>query len=680
MTETGEAVARKSAQQVGEEFEQRIRTFLETCGFRDVAGGRDFRLGDQVDACGGYESTLVVVECRTTTPRVTRPILDDIRKLRGQASSIERAAKSDETYSKYSDFRFVVATNFDVRETDLDEAQKEPRIYVWDPTFVEYYDELVERIGEYALFNLLGELGVRPRVERHLHFPAFEVQIRNRTLFGFFADPRELLQVAYVARREVGREKYYQRLVEEGRLSRIGKFLDDGGFFANAIIIAFGEEPRFTEFAEVRKAGPSWPRGLKFGWLSFPAAFRSCWIVDGQHRLYGISRSQVADLLVPCVALKEMSAEEQAQMFLDINKNQKPVPSDLVWDLEGEMRPNKPEGIISRAVKELNRQGPLASRIYIPLEGPRKRSQLKLSGLCSAIKKRGLIREYSEHPQGGPNPLYRPNPDDLVQSVAKGLVGAFRAMDMIMDQWQKTNFWYQNSGAAVFIAFFERLLNHVHRVPTDDDYRKYLGALKVHMERYEDPDSMQRLRLRCSSEGGRDEVVAEFVRAIRARTGEENFAPDIPAHGYEDRIKRIERGLADLIAKELSKLTRKWFEERVPEQIRSQALDRRRRARGQGPVQDYFTLGECAQIIRGSKSNWDLLRSIFVRREAFRSEKELDVAFEAINGFRAAQTHGRAEALTDADERVLLGFLEKFENVVGPQEELEEGPAEEGTE
>src|SRR5207249_8218803 len=239
------------------------------------------------------------------------------------------------------------------------------------------------------------------------------------------------------------------------------KFIDGRGCLLDAIIIACGEKPRYAEFEEVRRMGPGCPKTLRFVYLSFPATFRSCWIVDGQHRLYGITRSEVADLLVDCVALEEMSAEEQAQMFLDVNKNQKPVPADLVWDLEGEMRPDEPEGIISRVAEEINTQPPLAARIYIPLRGPRRRGQLKFAGVCSAIKKRGLTREYTEHPQGGSNPLYRPASESLVSSVARAVAGAFRALDITMDEWPKRAFWYQNSVVAVYIAIFERILNHV---------------------------------------------------------------------------------------------------------------------------------------------------------------------------------------------------------------------------
>ena len=73
---------------------------------------------------------------------------------------------------------------------------------------------------------------------------------------------------------------------------------------------------------------------MEFGCLSFPGTFRSCWIIDGQHRLYGLSRSTTKNLIMPFIALEGTKLPDQAKLFLDINKNQKPVPPDLVWDLE----------------------------------------------------------------------------------------------------------------------------------------------------------------------------------------------------------------------------------------------------------------------------------------------------------------------------------------------------------
>ena len=83
-------------------------------------------------------------------------------------------------------------------------------------------------------------------------------------------------------------------------------------------------------------------------------------------------------------------------------------------------------------------------------------------------------------------------------------------------------------------------------------------------------------------------------------------------------------------------------------------------------------MGECAQIIRNVKPNWEALRNRLLRRDAFRSEAELDAAFDAIGRFRSSVAHLRAETFTDSDEHILIGSIEKFENATGVGLEVDE--------
>ena len=137
--------------------------------------------------------------------------------------------------------------------------------------------------------------------------------------------------------------------------------------------------------------------------------------------------------------------------------------------------------------------------------------------------------------------------------------------------------------------------------------------------------------------------------------------------------------MASLIVTELSKITKNWFKERVPEDIRATVTERRRRSHGEGRVEDFLTLGECAQIIRNVKPNWEALKNRLLRREAFRSEAELDAAFDAIGRFRSSVAHSRAETFTDSDEHILIGSIEKFENATGVGPEVDEPTPEQET-
>ncbi|MEH7114934.1 DGQHR domain-containing protein [Neobacillus niacini] len=57
-------------------------------------------------------------------------------------------------------------------------------------------------------------------------------------------------------------------------------------------------------------------------------------IVDGQHRLVGISESSAAEkFTLPVILIFNTNAPEDAQIFSSINGNQKPVPKSLIYDL-----------------------------------------------------------------------------------------------------------------------------------------------------------------------------------------------------------------------------------------------------------------------------------------------------------------------------------------------------------
>jgi hypothetical protein len=65
--------------------------------------------------------------------------------------------------------------------------------------------------------------------------------------------------------------------------------------------------------------------------------YSSIWIIDGQHRLYGFCRTKDAEkrknFELVCVGLKCISKEEQGKIFVDVNKEAKPITTELLYDL-----------------------------------------------------------------------------------------------------------------------------------------------------------------------------------------------------------------------------------------------------------------------------------------------------------------------------------------------------------
>lgn len=208
----GEGMGRRIIQKVAEEFEEEIRAFLKRCGFRDVAGGRDFRLKEQIDVCAGFEVTLIIVECKTG-PKSGKPLLDEIKIPRGKMAAIIEGAKSYEVYSKYTNYSFAIAASFEIRAIDEGEAQTAQRVFLWDRVLIEYYEGLFGRTGEYTKFNFLGELEVRPRIEHSIQLPCFRIPIKSTNLYLFFSEPKELLKWSYVGRPKLKHPVRHQRTI-----------------------------------------------------------------------------------------------------------------------------------------------------------------------------------------------------------------------------------------------------------------------------------------------------------------------------------------------------------------------------------------------------------------------------------------------------------------------------------
>lgn len=64
----------------------------------------------------------------------------------------------------------------------------------------------------------------------------------------------------------------------------------------------------------------------RIGILYLPQLYRSAYIIDGQHRLYGYADSKhTEDNTVPVVAFVNLDKDKQVELFMEINENQKAV-------------------------------------------------------------------------------------------------------------------------------------------------------------------------------------------------------------------------------------------------------------------------------------------------------------------------------------------------------------------
>ena len=166
-------------------------------------------------------------------------------------------------------------------------------------------------------------------------------------------------------------QKGFQRIVKEQRAKEIARtVLDTQRTFPNAITLA----TKAKSF-EIAGCELHLPRNAKF------------LVVDGQHRLWAQKYSAVEGVY-PCIIHMNRTEQQMAALFLEINDNQRRVPSSLRWDLVRLVRSDdQATAMTADIVYELaqRKESPFFD-VGIDLTGEKKELTIKQGSLAPEIK------------------------------------------------------------------------------------------------------------------------------------------------------------------------------------------------------------------------------------------------------------------------------------------------------
>lgn len=152
-------------------------------------------------------------------------------------------------------------------------------------------------------------------------FPAL-ILTQNNHKFYFVTIPIEdIFPYCFVASRNEDPIQGFQRMLNEERALDIAKYLDksQGSIPTNIVLSAQ---------ADSQISYNSKNKTIKF--KRIPRAFL---VLDGQHRLFGYGLTQKKHR-VPVAIYENLSRQEEASLFIDINTNQRGVPAALLLDIK----------------------------------------------------------------------------------------------------------------------------------------------------------------------------------------------------------------------------------------------------------------------------------------------------------------------------------------------------------
>ncbi len=362
-------------------FEDTVWVLLADLGFTTMNCDRRFTMayGDhegltqQIDVFAVDQETIIFVECKSAITPTSSPFKNAIEAYGEKMRGLQAEASKKFPNRKC---KFIFATNNYILSHNDEERLNALNIAYFNENSILYYQKLVKHLGSSARYQLLGNLFAQTKIKgMENRIPAIRGKMGGHTYYSFSIEPEKLLKIGYVLHRSEANSSMmptYQRLIKKSRLSAVRKFInEEHGYFPNSIIISIDtKRPLQFDRSEKQVEGAV----AELGILHLPRQYRSAYIIDGQHRLYGYSDSQYAACnSIPVVAFENLDQKEQVRLFMEINENQKSVSkklrnilnADMLWDSPKETE--KRDALRLKIAQDLGekRTSPLYDRINI---------------------------------------------------------------------------------------------------------------------------------------------------------------------------------------------------------------------------------------------------------------------------------------------------------------------------
>ena len=511
---------------------------------------------------------------------------------------------------------------------------------------IEYFFAAVgtSRAG-YAISVFAEYLGGQKIPEmKDVKVPAIRGKLGGKTFYSFVSTPEQLLKICFVNHRTLADPlalPTYQRLVKRSRLKSIGEFIKAGGYFPTNILINFDDKQRFDKKANSPEAD------VQFGDLHLPEKYKSAWVVDGQHRLYGYSiiEPKYSRQNVAVIAFEGLKREDEANLFVTINHEQKSVPRTLIDELDADLKwgssvpSERISAIAARIVQSLTETvgGPLFRRVIAQgmtgdevmcLTMPEMKGGIVRSHLIGSLaQKRKLLQS---------GPLSSDTDARTVVRATKAINQFFdRLRELNPDRWDagRAGGLCMNVGLRAVLLLFESLIKHAEHKHKNFDpanatpeeiVEEATSAAKplfAFLKSIPDAEFLERFARKYGS-GGPPEYFYEMAQVIWGN--DKTFNPlgleeymsskdDVRIREAEKTIKFIENRVTEIVINYFKKIHGEKFWNYVgTSDMRVKAYQRQQEEppEKQLEIEAYLDFIDKKKIIE-KPENWNMLKTYF---------------------------------------------------------------------
>ncbi len=413
-----------------EKLENRVWNLFFLLRYPAINIGRDFKvrierknanpLQKQIDILAKDDETVIVTECKSSETMKKRSLQKDIEEFANLKGPISTAIKRHYGRDFKPKIIWLFVTNNIIWSDQDKERAKGENIHRITENQLDYYERIADHLRGGARFQFLAEFLKDQKISEleNIKIPAIKGKIGGNTFYSFVSTPKQLLKVSFINHRSLNDPDgapTYQRLVQKSRIKKISEYIKQDGFFPSNILANFKKKPRFDQIDQKDELS-----NVHFGHLYLPPRYRSLWIIDGQHRLYGFTplmgEDEEKDYLsqnIIVLAFEELDPDKEAELFVTINHEQKSVRRDLLDELEGELKwgsdnPRERIGAISsRLIRELGKEHGNAffnKIVQLDIKSTDEKC-LTVPEIKNGIKNSGLIGTVFKRKEFQPGPL-----------------------------------------------------------------------------------------------------------------------------------------------------------------------------------------------------------------------------------------------------------------------------------
>ncbi|TFD75041.1 DGQHR domain-containing protein [Cryobacterium fucosi] len=463
-------------------FEDQVWAMCARLGFESLSRDRLLSISygksdnetKQIDVLAADDDVVLVIECKSSAAEQapTHAFKTEIESIQGYRAGLIGTIRAQFPNHKV---RFVFATNNINVSKDTLERIGNAEISYLDEEAISYYHELANHLGSAAKFQLLGNLFQGQQIAAmDASVPAIQGRMGGLTYFSFAIEPERLLKIAYVLHRNNANLRWmptYQRIIKKSRLKKVSQFVEDGGFFPNSLVVNIDNGGKKLKFDRSEKQSGTTTLGI----LHLPRKYRSAYVIDGQHRLYGFAHSdRAATELVPVVAFVDLPGEKQLELFMQINENQQAVPKNLQNTLNADLLWTSPDKkkqahALKLKIAQLlgeQKSSPLRGRVIMGEEQANDRKCISLDAIQRGIDRGRFIGEFTAAGPKKFGSFYRTSNDDTCTPLAEFLELCFGYLrDEIPKQWNigrgEGGFVFTNAGTEGLLRLIGDVVDHL---------------------------------------------------------------------------------------------------------------------------------------------------------------------------------------------------------------------------